>query len=82
MEYPPKMVVIIVENPLKIWLIWGFPEMAGAQNGWFISWKMDDDWGYPHFRKLQIDDMDNQMKPPIFGGNLKIFKLPFNCMSG
>ena len=35
--------------------IWGFPELGVPPNGWFISGKiplkMDDDWGYPHFRK-------------------------------
>ena len=34
--------------------IWGFPEMGVPQSGWFMREhpiKMDDDWGYPHFRK-------------------------------
>ena len=33
---------------------WWFPEIGVPQNGWFIVGKptrMDDDWGYPHFRK-------------------------------
>ena len=33
---------------------WGLPWMKVSQNGWFI-WenpiKMDDDWGYPYFKK-------------------------------
>ena len=33
---------------------WVFPEMGVPQNGWFIRenpTKMDDDWGFPYFRK-------------------------------
>ena len=33
---------------------WGFPQMGVPQNGWFMmenAIEMDDDWGYPYFRK-------------------------------
>ena len=34
-----------------------FHSHGAIQHGWFSSWKipsieMDDDWGYPYFRKL------------------------------
>ena len=35
--------------------IWGVPEVEDPPNGWFLMEnpikKMDDDWGYPYFRK-------------------------------
>ena len=33
---------------------WGLPEIGIPQNRWFIMEnpiEMDDDWGYPYFRK-------------------------------
>ena len=54
-------------------IIWGLPEMGVPQNGWFIMenpTKMDDNQGYPHFRKppsvywfsgiMEIVTIDNQ----------------------
>ena len=37
-----------------LFTIWGFPKMGVPQNGRFVREnliKMDDDWGYPYFRK-------------------------------
>ena len=34
--------------------IWGVPDSRVPSNGWFIKEnpiQMDDDWGYPYFRK-------------------------------
>ena len=33
---------------------WGFRKLGVPPNGWFMREnpiKLDDDWGYPHFRK-------------------------------
>ena len=46
-----------VELPLWLPAIWGFPESWGYPNSWMVYvrqntlFQIDDDWGYPYFRK-------------------------------
>lgn len=43
---------------------WGVPEIGGFPNGWLVynrkigKYTMDDDWGYPYFRKPPDDLLD------------------------
>ena len=45
-----------------------FHSHGGSQNGWFMIEnfiKMDENWGYPHFRKSPNGDLDIRKKPVL-----------------
>ena len=47
----PGFILKLIMLPMKLTMtIWGFPEM-GVPRFFMENPEMDDDWGYPYFRK-------------------------------